>query len=360
VAVLAGGGFGALSGCLGSPSAGVEGRELTDLAGRTVTVPAEPERIVPLEPNSSRLVAQLDATELIAGVESEETGWLREVPYNLATPELADRPVIGGRGGDPEAILAVEPDLLLSTGSASELEDTTERTGLPTFGLTVADPGEFVVGDGPTVETVWERAGAVLGRTDRAAELVDFFEELRSDLADRTAGVDGPTTYASGMGFRGGHGFEGTRPVFAPFDLLGAANVAADVGFEGAAHVTVSPERLLEWDPEVVFLDRANLELVRDDLADTPAYRELTAFEAGTVHALLPNAQYGQNHANALVNAYYVGSVLYPDAFGDVDVERRAAGIYETVLGRPLYEAVAGIDGGLGPLEPESLARAGA
>ncbi|AFZ72215.1 ABC transporter substrate-binding protein [Natronobacterium gregoryi] len=336
-----------ITGCLGSATID-DGRDVTDLVGRTVTVPTDVDRLVALEAGCLRLVAQLDATDLIVGVEDDETGWLQEVPYNAANPELATKPVIGGRGGDPEGIIDAAPDLVLSTGSAEELETLERRTGLPVFGLTT---GQFLDLGEPTLEEIWEAAGDVLGKEERANELSTFVEDTVADLRDRTATADtddAPSAYVTGVSFQGGHGLEATRPLFAPFDFLGdVKNVASDVGFDGYPHVTISPEQLLAWDPDVIFVDRGNADLIEADLTET-AYQELTAVESGELYGMLPNAHYGLNHSTIVANAYVVGSVLYPEAFDDVEIDQRADEIYDTMLGEPMYDDLTSTYGDVG------------
>ena len=41
-----------------------------------------------------------------------------------------------------------------------------------------------------------------------------------------------------------------------------------------------------------------------------------------------------------LVSAYYVGSLLYPEAFEDVNFEEKASEIFDTFLGEPEYLSV--------------------
>ena len=342
----------ASAGCLGDSTATVSGSELDDLTGRSVSVPDSLERIVAVGPGCLRLVVQLGAADLVVGVERDELEWRQEVPYNLATPSLSELEIIGGDGGDPEQIVALEPDLICSTGSTEAVETLADRTGLPVVGLTA---GQLIDVDEPSLEDVWETAGEALDRGDRVSDLKTFLESVREDLRARVenaATTDPASIYATGISFQGGQGLESTRPRFEPFELLGEVdNVAAEVGENDVVHVTISPEQLLQWDPDLIVVDRTNVELIEADLAGTPAYRELTAVSEGEVYGLVPHAQYGVNHSSALANAYYVGSLLYPEAFADVEIERRADEIYEAILGRPIYDELVAIHGGFGRVD---------
>ena len=60
-----------------------------------------------------------------------------------------------------------------------------------------------------------------------------------------------------------------------------------------------------------------------------------------------------QNNTNidtALADAYYLGTILYPAAFADVDPVQKADEIYEALLGHPAYAQMAEAFGGFKPL----------
>ncbi len=341
-----------LAGCLSNRASTEGDREVTDLAGRTVMVPDNPDSLVAVNPGSLRLVAHFNATELIVGVESDETAWRQEIPYNMANPSLRNEDVIGGQGGAAENIIAKDPDVILSTGGSEELETLQERTGIPTVGLSwgqLMDIGE------PMLLEVWELVGDVLAREERASELHTFLDETTDDLTTRVENAEQPVrtgTYVTGVSFEGGQGFEATRPRFTPFELLDATtNVAGDISFSGIPHATVSAEQIIDWDPEIIFLDRHNLHLVMDDIEQNSTYQNLTAVENGDIYGLLPSYQYALNHSNALANAYAVGTVLYPDTFNAGELESRTNDIYEMLYGKRMYDEVAAIQGGFGQVE---------
>ena len=72
--------------------------EVTDMAGRQVAVPLDPERIVCIGPGTLRLIVYLQAESKVAGVEDMEKMNPGGRPYWLAHPELADLPRCGPGG----------------------------------------------------------------------------------------------------------------------------------------------------------------------------------------------------------------------------------------------------------------------
>jgi len=69
-------------------------------------------------------------------------------------------------------------------------------------------------------------------------------------------------------------------------------------------------------------------------------FAQLSAFKSGRVYQC-PNST--NNYSNVeipLASAYYIGSVLYPEAFADVDFEARAEEIFSMFLGHEGFLSV--------------------
>ena len=115
----------------------------------------------------------------------------------------------------------------------------------------------------------------------------------------------------------------------------------------------VDPEQVLEWDPAILILDAGNLGLIAQEYAEDPDFfAELSAVKEGRVYQW-PNAT--ANYTNVeipLVSAYFAGSLLYPEAFADVDFETRAEEIFSFFLGSEGYLQLLSEAGlGYGPVE---------
>ncbi|HCW51490.1 MAG TPA: hypothetical protein DGR79_05420 [Clostridiales bacterium] len=320
---------------------------VTDMAGRTVEVPAQVDRVVGVGAGALRLIAYLDAVDKVVGVEDIEKRD-RNRPYVMAHPELADLPSIGPmHGGEAESIVAQEPDVIFwAYTTAREADDLEAKTGIPVVVIDYGDLGER--------RTVLYEAlrlmAEVLGRQDRAEDLIAYIEETVADLARRTAGMPEerrPSVYVGGIGFRGAHGILSTEPSYEPLAFVDGRNVAAGLGPE---HAMIDSEMLLEWDPDIIFVDRGGLSLVLDDLR-RPEFGHLRAVRDGRLYGLLPFNYYTCNYTTVLANAYYIGTVLYPARFANVDPEAKADEIYEAFLGKPVYESMAEAFGGFGVLQ---------
>lgn len=338
---LGAGAAAAVAGCSSGDGPGAAGptRTVTDGVGRTVAVPDRVERLVGVGPGALRQIAYLGATDRVVGVESEQQ--VGVTPYRLANPDLADRSVIGSAGpnvgGNTEAILAVDPDLIVFYGDPSRAATLQSQTETPVVALDIVD-----IVDRESRETMfetWRMLGAVLDRGDRAEALIAFVEATIDDLTERTASVpeaEREDAYAGAISYKGAHGLTTTRKRFAPFRWTGVDNVASGIDID-APSVQIDPERLLAWDPATLFLAADNLDRARADL-DDPTYASVDAVEAGESYTLLPHASYHHNYGSILANATFVGKKIYPDRFEDVRVDTRADEIFEAMFGTALID----------------------
>jgi iron complex transport system substrate-binding protein len=343
-AVGAGAVFG-LGGCTGVSSSGStdrgETRAITDGAGRTVAVPEAVERVVGVGPGALRQLAYLDATDRVVGVEDAENGWAKTVPYNLANPALRELPVIGSAGpnagGNSEKILAVDPDVIFYYGDSSRAGSLQSQTETPVVVLNIVDIVDSAARE--TMYETWRLLGDILGKADRAEELVAFVEQTLADLDERTADVpagERERAYVGAINYKGSHGIATTRKTFPPFAFVNVENVASGIGTD-AASVQVSEEQLLTWDPETIFLGADNLQYVSDDLDSNAGIGRIDAIERGATYSILPHASYHHNYGSILANAYFVGQTVYPEQF-DRSLESKTNAIFEALLGAPLYE----------------------
>jgi iron complex transport system substrate-binding protein len=316
---------------------------VTDGLGREVTVPKSPDRVVCSNAGTLRYLTYLQAENRVVGVDSieiEETIFDAR-PYALANPQFRDYPLIGEFRGidDPEKIVATDPQVIFKTQliSPEEADELSEKTGVPVIALNYGSLSTYREDMYASLRLM----GEVMDKEDRAEELVAFFDAAIDDLNARTEDIpedEQPTTYIGGIAYRGPHGFQSTEPAYPPFIFVNADNVAAELGTE---HADVAKEKIVEWNPDVLFVDLFTLQTdptAIDELRDDPSYQSLSAVQAGEVYGVLPYNCYTQNHGSILADAYYIGTVLYPDQFSDIDPAAKADEIYTFLVGEPVFD----------------------
>ena len=333
---------------------------VTDLTNRTVTVPASPQRIIGVGAGDVRMLVYLQSTDKIVGVDQMEKGPTNKTalgmgmpsgtdrPYSLAHPELGEKPYIGtNRVDDPELIIAQKPDVIFATWrTAKDADALQEKTGVPVVTLVSGDLGKSKAQFYQSLRLM----GKILGKDARAEEVIAFIDATIADLNTRTADAaktQSKKVYIGGVSFNGAHGILSTEPTYPSLKMINGNNVASGAGTGG--QVMIDKEQLLAWDPDVIFIDESSYALVAADLKD-PTYQSLKAVKNKQVYGLMPYNWYANNYDTVLANAYYMGKILYPDQFSDIEPGQKADEIYTTLDGKAVYSDMKELFGGYKPL----------
>ncbi len=335
-------------------TASAAARQVVDAAGRTVTVPDTVRRVICSGSGCLRLLTYLQAQDLAVAVDDIEGKRTQfdARPYALANPRFKTLPVFGGfRGQDnPELILTLDPApqvifKMVGTGRGTSGLDPDElqgRTGIPVVALRAGNLHERR----DELSAALRLMAAVLGREARAEAVLAFFDRTMADLQGRTGDIpeqSRPAAYVGGIAYAGPHGFQSTEPAYPPFRLVNVENLAArdgDTGHRrGPRH---QPGRLIAWNPDLLFLDLSTLQLGEaagglHELRTDPAYRTPAAVRSGLGNGLLPYNWYGQNLESILANAWFIGTLLHPDRFADIDPAAKADEIFAFLVGKPLF-----------------------
>lgn len=319
--------------------------QIKDASGRIVKVPVPAQRVICSGAGCLRLLTYLGAQNRVIGVDSsdKQAAPVESRPYAVANPQFKKLPLFGeGRGIDNlELIATICPQLIFKvTGGPGQSPQALETaTGVPVVALNY---GNLSFGRNDFNASL-RLMGRIMGRDRRAAEVIAYVDGLERDLRQRTAGLKRrPSCYVSGLANAGPHGLQSTDPNFAPFIFTNVNNAAAGLSTKAKPlnHAVVAKEQIITWDPEVIFLDVSSLRLsagagALDQLRRDPTYRNLRAVRTGRIYGLLPNNSYNANYECILANAYYVGKVLYPERFKDIDPLKKAEEIATFMNGRP-------------------------
>ncbi|MDD4571276.1 MAG: ABC transporter substrate-binding protein [Clostridia bacterium] len=169
----------------------------------------------------------------------------------------------------------------------------------------------------------------------RAKEVVDYMESCKNELAELTNDIsetDKASIYVGGLSHKGMHDIESTASKSPLLTAINAKNVADELASSGSA--MIDKEKLLEWDSDILIIDENRLGIVKEDYNKTPAfYKSLTAVKNGRVYGQLPYLAYYDNIETAIADIYYVGKVLCPEQFKNIDRAKKADEIYSFLLG---------------------------
>ncbi|MCL2460257.1 MAG: iron ABC transporter substrate-binding protein [Euryarchaeota archaeon] len=303
---------------------------ITDALGRTVFIPNEIHSVICSGAGCLRYIAYLNATDMVVGIDTFEqnTHPTAAVPYLLANPELHSLPVFGNWYGadDPTAIRELDPQpniifkMVDDDMSPARIQMLQDLTGVPVIALKYGD----LTAHKNDMNYALRVMGVILNKKDRAEELILLIDRTTGTLHNRASliGTDGrKTAYIGGIYNKGPRGLFSTDPEYEPFVLAGVVNVAV-------------PEH-----PDAIFVDLSTLLLkenaVTELLSQNNADRSMMR---GKAYGVLPYEWYETDYASGLANAFFIGKVLYPERFSDIDPEEMAEYMYSIFYGVPLFD----------------------
>ena len=323
-----------------------ETRIVTDVWGRQVRIPAKVERIITLGPGAPRIAAYLDVMDKLVGAEEYNVRNFTAIrDYN---PVHHDRfralPVVGTGGGSgnnngfPEEIIMLAPDVILAGFTREAADELQSQTGIPVVSVRHNTGLAH-----STFYTAMRVFAEVVGAGERGEKLLAFIDASKKDLNNRTSGIPDSEklrAYAGAVTFNGRRGFSGTYSNFGPLAAINALNVADEASVTGFYEVDL--ERVIIWDPDVIFLDPGNMDLVNSEYAANPNFfRALRAVREGRVYSMPAFNFSGTNITYALMNAWFAGTVLFPQQFADISIEEKSAEILYMFLGKNTFGIMA-------------------
>lgn len=328
---------------IGGARAAAASYTVTDIAGREIVFGKVPERVLALGHGVLQQYAYICGAERLVGLEenAKKGHSLTGQSVHYAYPELRKIQTVGKGGAkfspDYEQIAYQDPDVVFIAyeNTKEELDELQKKLNVPIVGIGAGMKG-VIFGD--DAYRTFEIIGKTMRAEERAATIIQFVKSAQEDLRKRVADVpeNGETVYIGGCSFRGTQGILSTK---AHIDLLSTvkANNIMD-GLTEVVSVIIDKEKLVDLEPEIMILDLSGKSLIDEDMkADPGFYRSLKAFRNRKAYAIMPYFTYGMNYDTAILDIYYIGKVVHPDRFADLDLEQKAKEIYTVFAGRDVY-----------------------
>ncbi len=294
-------------------------REITDMAGRTMTVPLEIESVFSTGPVAAIYLYTLVPDKLL--------GWnyaLNDIEKSIILEQYHDLPNFGqGDAVNYEAVIAAGPTIALNVtsindGSIDASDALAEQLGVPVV---------MVSSDLLDAPAVYRFMGELFGVEEQAEALAAYAEETFNAISS----LDIPNEEKVRIYYGNGEDSLETAPAGSShgqiIDLVNAVNVA-DLELGDGSRVQISAEQLLAWDPDVIIVngepkaDMTGSAAAEAILAD-PLFATLKAVQNGAVYGT-PNAPFSwvdrPPGPNRIVGMRWLSGLIYPE-YLDYDVD---------------------------------------
>ena len=292
-----------------------ETREITDMAGRKVTVPAaeDIESVFSTGPVAAIFMYMVAPDKLL--------GWnyeLNDVEKSIILEKYHDLPNFGmGDAINYEAVIAANPTIALNCGKINDAmvpdcDALSKSLGIPV----IAVDNEL-----NNSAEAFRFMGELLGVEDHAEELAEYSEKIFTDIASL---ADIPEDEKVSVYFGNGEDSLETAPRGSQHaQILDAVNVTnvADLELGDGSRVQISAEQLLAWNPDVIVVngepkaDKSG-NSAAEDILSNPDYASLKAVQDNKVYGT-PNAPFSwvdrPAGPNRLIGMRWLSAVVYPE-----------------------------------------------
>lgn len=292
-----------------------ETREITDMAGRKVTVPAaeDIESVFSTGPVAAIFMYMVAPDKLL--------GWnyeLNDVEKSIILEKYHDLPNFGmGDAINYEAVIAANPTIALNCGKindamVSDCDALSKSLGIPV----IAVDNEL-----NNSAEAFRFMGELLGVEDHAEELAEYSEKIFTDIVSL---ADIPEDEKVSVYFGNGEDSLETAPRGSQHaQILDAVNVTnvADLELGDGSRVQISAEQLLAWNPDVIVVngepkaDKSG-NSAAEDILSNPDYASLKAVQDNKVYGT-PNAPFSwvdrPAGPNRLIGMRWLSTVVYPE-----------------------------------------------
>ena len=320
--LLAAGGVQFVHADAAAPPAAAHTRQITDAAGRIVTIPARVNRVADPWPANNAMVLMLGGADKLVATsdQARKQPWLRRLYPRIAhVPAAFD----AAGGVNVETLIGARPDVILMAygGALPRWIDSVDAYRVPL----VMMPNDSLEG----LKTTVRMTGEVLGERESrvAAEYIRYFDDnigRITRVTNKLLESERPKVLHTAT--PGILVVDGRQSVIDDWiNIAGGVNAADVVGLGRP----VTMEQIAAWDPDVVIVGTAPNRQSRQAILDDPRWRQIKAVRDGKVFVNPSGAYLWDRHsAEAALQVLWAAKTLHPALFADLDVNEETKRFY--------------------------------
>lgn len=328
-----------LSGCsqtTGTSPQNGQTHTITDSTGRQVEIPNDIQRVAVLDAFMTEAIVMTQGGSQIVSCPG---GTKRNLLLQEIYPEIQDKAVVVNSGViNAEALMDLKPDVILVkreiTMSGAEAQKL-DKLGIPyvvvsyenmqeqidalrliasVMGGHVADNMETLCQEYEKVITLCQERSAQIPDGQQVSVYHSITEAVRTD-GEKSLGSD----WISAVGCKN-------------------VSVGSEMKSEGDDYYA-SIEQIFIWDPDVVICNDAS---TAEYFKTNEKFQGLRAVREGRVYNIpIGLTRWGhQGSCETFFGMLWLGTTVYPEIYGDIDLRTEVTGFYETVAGIPIDDAL--------------------
>lgn len=312
-------------------------RTIVDMAGRTVDIPKNIERVAMFGGPIGQVPHILGVQDKICAV---SRGHQRSQLLAAMDPRIMTLPAPRATNGviNIEELLASNPQFVISGDTDGEI--VSRNTNIPVVQFMARSDGNFA-------QTKAEVAflGEVFERPERAKRYIDYLDNTIELLNDRLHDIPENERLVVFNGFDSSHlvtyGYGSYMEE--RIEAAGCLNAASDVSTLGqregihAGLDQVSMEQVIAWNPDIIIIDYGQPE---DQLYKDSRWATISAIQNKRVYRL-PSSVFIWNRPSAesaVLYPLWLATIAYPERFEDINIRNEIKRFYSEIFEYNLSE----------------------
>jgi iron complex transport system substrate-binding protein len=258
----------------------IQARQITDMAGRNVTIPDRITRVLPYDNKTNVLLFPIAGNQMIAKARSMESPSLKYISKEFLSLKEFDP-------ANAEAVLSLKPDVLVV---GAIIDDPGDYAVYVAFSKKVRIPLVVVSLELMRLDKSYEFLGDVLGKKAEAAGCASYIRNLYAEVLQIKKGkqVAGKAYMANDNdGLRTAP--EGSNHAQL-FEVMGIRN-AAKVQLDAKGFAQVSMEQVLIWNPDRIFCVGKGVNSPYRSMLKSPLWRQVSALKSKRIY-IVPSEPY--------------------------------------------------------------------
>ncbi|WP_374712189.1 ABC transporter substrate-binding protein [Symbiobacterium terraclitae] len=300
-------------------------RTIVDQAGRTVTIPAEVNRVITTWRPSTLLVISAGGRDKIAGVDtsSQKSEFLTKV-----FPGITDLPGVGNKKGlNVEQMVAVKPDVVfIWHGADTEpVIQQLESQGIP---VVVLIPESL-----EQMKEAVTLLGEIMGTQEQARKMIAYYDDTLAMLKEKVGSI--PEAEKLRVYMVGSSGVFSTVPgtMYQHFIIESAGGINVGAELQGGFS-EVSAEQVVAWNPDVIVAVQY-CDCTTEEILTNPQLQTVKAVQDGRVY-MFPHSMdpWDYPEPRSILGMLWLAHTLYPERMADVDLLKEVDTFHETFFGK--------------------------
>ena len=330
---------------------------IVDSTNREVSLnPSEVKKVVCVGAGALRLYSYVGDLNLLSGIEDIDRSVAGANPFaNASRPyydvnkDLFSKLPSCGKGGpmnqapEFERILSCNPDVIISEyNDKSVVENIENQTKKKVVAVSYGNNSVFDDNVSKSLKII----GKICNKNKKAELLVDYINKSKEELSN--IGKNNSSEDKFYVGCLGNWGKQSILSTSANFPLFNISNLTNAVSVSGVTinNGKVKEESLSVINPTRMFIDAAGVDLLKTDYGNNTnniksILDNLDAVKNNQVYLQMPFNAYYTNLEIALMDAYYISSIAYPNAYTNFDIKNKSDEITEKFLGVKCYDQIA-------------------